>query len=143
MSRNILDTSCKICHRDVVLCGEQHAITRDEAGVYFDEYMSMVVADAVCKYCDAKYLAWVVSRPGARYPSSGDPFYDLSFRKSFNDEPAPEDLPTELMLQRVHLEQVAARAALAIAEIRDLANDLAIPLEEALSKGSHWESYRR
>lgn len=143
MSRNLGDTLCAVCHRDVKLCGEPHPITKEEAGPYFDEYNGMVVADAVCPFCDAKYLAWVKRAKWSRGSEDTRPFIDLSFRKAFNDEPAPEDLPTPLMLQRVHLEQVAASAAEAVEKLREMFADVITTLESALTEPPYWESYRR
>jgi hypothetical protein len=57
----------------------------------------MVVANAICEFCKAKYLAWVdgSKRKGDKYPHTGHDFEftDMSFRSSFNDEPNIEDFP--------------------------------------------------
>lgn len=154
MSRNLGDTSCRICHHAVVMCGGPHLITKEEARVYFDEYNGMTVAEAVCTYCDAKYLAWCVAPPSKRWGhfanSSDAPFFDLSFRRSFDDEPAPEDLPTTVMLQRVQLEQCAAdleraadEAALAVEELREKAAEATAALARNLAGPPRWEVYRR
>jgi len=59
-------------------------------------------AHAHCPMCGAKYLAWF------NYPGCGDDrqhpskkHIDLSFRASFNDEPAPADLPTKAVTHQV------------------------------------------
>jgi hypothetical protein len=142
MSRNIGDTSCHICNRDVVLCGEPHPITPDEAGPYYDEYAGMIVANAVCSYCDAKYLAWVKRAKWSRIGDDTRPFVDLSFRQSFNDEPSAADLPTPVMLQRVHLELCAAEASRAVDKIREMVNEATTSLADQLAKPPHWEVYR-
>ena len=99
MSRNLLSTDCYFCHTAVELVGSVHPITKDEAGGYFDEYEGLVVANASCPDCKAKYLAWVDETPRNkpsfdRVPSNSVPFFDLSFRSTFNDEPGDEDMPT-------------------------------------------------
>lgn len=113
MSRNLCSTTCDYCYAHVKLEESPRPITKEEAKGYFEEYEGMLVANAICEYCEAKYLAWVDETPrlifrdrDRRYkfwgthmvytpqepmPSIG--YFDLSFRKSFNDEPAEEDLP--------------------------------------------------
>ena len=142
MSRNLGDTSCAICHRDVGLCGEPHSITPEEAKVYYDEYKGMVVANAVCPFCDAKYLAWVERAKWSRGSEDTRPFIDLSFRKAFNDEPSPEDLPTPVMLQQAHLERCTALAARSVQKIQAMVLEATTELEQALAGPPHWESYR-
>lgn len=97
MSRNIGNTCCSECGDEVVLVGETHPITNDEAGVYFGEYAGMLVADAECESCKTRYLAWVKPAPRMsllfRGPRTGEPFFDLSYRSSFNDEPGEGDIP--------------------------------------------------
>lgn len=99
MSRNIGSTSCEFCPGAVVCEEAPRPITRKEAGPYFEEYEGMLVADAECKDCCAKYLAWLKSAPrgyqeSVRVDDSGRllPF-DLSYRSTFNDEPGEADLP--------------------------------------------------
>lgn len=105
MSRNLGTTDCCSCPRweppptTVRLVGPVHPITRAEAGSYFDEYEGMLVADAECSECGAKYLAWVDERPRRR-PHGFDrepcgAFCDLSYRSSFNDEPGEDDVPRD------------------------------------------------
>lgn len=143
MSRNLGDTSCAICHRDVVLCGEPHPITAEEAGRYLDEYRGMVVADAVCSFCDAKYMAWVKRAKWSRGYEDTRPFIDLSFRRAFNDEPAPEDLPTPEMLLRVHLEQCSADQARFVEEFTTRLNEEMTRIGSRLASPPRWEAYRR
>ncbi len=99
MSRNLADTTCAGCRwGDVRLVETPRPITEAEAGCYFPEYEGMVVANAQCLLCEAKYLAWVdeatkLRRHGyERRPVDG-PFVDLSWRSTFNDEPGADDLP--------------------------------------------------
>lgn len=115
MSRNLCKTNCDWCGCDEVdLTGPEHQITPNEAGRYFSEFERMIVADAECMVCGAKYLAWVDERgrepwrhPLARLDPSGEPyipdhvfdrhsapghFFDLSYRSSFNDEPGEADM---------------------------------------------------
>jgi hypothetical protein len=147
VSRNTCNTSCSICHDDVMLEGEPGPITRDEAGPYFDEYdrQGLVVANASCIGCRAKYLAWV--RIGGRFPrepyEGGPPFIDLSFRAAFNDEPAPEDLPTSEKLLEIHQAQCRATAGQLRSEAAGLLADADRIERNAVDGKSHWEIYRR
>ncbi len=98
MSRNLCQTDCYFCSGEIVLKNAPHAITAAEAGCYFDEYEGMIVADAECVDCEAKYLAWVDEAHRRCYrresvPDAGKVCVDLSFRSSFDDEPGREDLP--------------------------------------------------
>jgi hypothetical protein len=106
MSRNLGRTDCYFCHGEVVLVEPERLITRDDCGGYYDDrgggyaYAGAIVASAECKTCLAKYLAWINMTACKGYGShpyferSKDaPFFDLSFRSTFNDEPGEEDLP--------------------------------------------------
>ena len=99
MSRNLGCTGCAYCLGTVVLVGPVQPITKDQAFVYFPEYEGMLVADAECQRCLAPYLAWVDQRTCVREPHRGvwachgEPFFDLSHRSSFDDEPGPKDKP--------------------------------------------------
>ena len=143
MSRNLGDTDCAICHDTVVLCGEPHPITIDEAHRYFGEYDGMIVADAVCTRCDAKYLAWVKRKKWSRAAGDTRPFEDLSFRASFNDEPAPEDLPTPEMLKTIYVEQTQSYINRKIGEVYKMLQDLNDELQREVASPPRWESYRR
>lgn len=105
MSRNLCKTNCDWCGCDEVdLTGPEHPITPDEAGRYFSEFERMIVADAECMVCGAKYLAWVDERGREPYRGrygyhvfnqfASEPcgFFDLSYRSSFNDEPGEADM---------------------------------------------------
>lgn len=99
MSRNLCSTDCDRCGADVVLEEKARPMRPDEAGCFFSKYGAMLVANASCEECGARYLAWC--DPAWRYaiapahpmplPACG--FFDLSYRAAFNDEPDPEDLP--------------------------------------------------
>jgi len=103
MSRNLGQTDCDRCRGIVAITGERHHITREEAHVYFDEFEGLVVADADCTKCGAKYIAWVDGRPRTRpvgvygvdlaQEKGAGEFFDLSYRATFNDEASSEDLP--------------------------------------------------
>jgi hypothetical protein len=100
MARNLCRTDCYFCEGDVVLIEEEREIRESEAGVYFKEYVGMLVANAVCNDCNAKYLAWTLAPAGwsgswgrNRIRSEAPAAFDLSFRSSFNDEPGEADLP--------------------------------------------------
>lgn len=111
MSRNLCKTNCDACPAPFVALEETpRPIRKEEAGVYFDEFQGMLVANATCPACEAQYLAWVDERPrkpirlpgGSMYfperfvdPEFDSlPYVDLSYRSSFNDEPGGvDDLP--------------------------------------------------
>jgi len=102
MSRNLCQTYCAFCPAPdtIKLVEEPRQITGEEACGYFEEYEGLVVANAECTLCEAKYLAWVHERHRVRNPctrlrpDAAPPFFDLSFRSTFNDEPGDEDMPT-------------------------------------------------
>lgn len=98
MSRNLASTRCDHCGADrVKVTGRAHQLTKEEAGYYYDEFNGLVVADAECDLCRAKYIAWVddsncqVSHQ-RRHEGNQKGFFDLSYRSSFNDEPGSADL---------------------------------------------------
>ncbi len=104
MSRNLATQTCYFCDTYPVLEEEPRPITKDDAGVYYDDYQGMLVANAHCPQCLAKYLAWV--KEGAHFREKyggresvladyGDEatHIDLSFRSTFNDEPSEDDIP--------------------------------------------------
>ncbi len=94
MSRNLASTDCYYCDGEVVLDEKPRPITKEDYGSY-DEYVGMLVANATCSICEAKYLAWVNRSYMYNQPVPDDqPFGDLSFRSTFNDEPGIVDLPT-------------------------------------------------
>lgn len=104
MSRNLCDTDCDQCDGVVVKTSPNRKATTADVGDYFKDYHGMLVADAECSECGAKYLAWVDIRGSEhhrkyaghyaydRYDHDG--FNDLSYRAAFNDEPDDADLPT-------------------------------------------------
>jgi len=99
MSHNLARSNCYFCEGPVVHEEPPRPITRDEAGGYFNEYEGMLVANAHCAWCEAKYLAWVHGREDWRFGHLAPrnrpdaPHVDLSFRSTFNDEPGDEDKP--------------------------------------------------
>lgn len=104
MSRNLCRTDCYFCNDDVVLVEEPRDITEKEAGAHYETYKGMLVANAECPSCLAKYLAWVNEfrcNAKPRHVEWGK-FFDLSFRSTFNDEPGKDDLPKyEIQLVRL------------------------------------------
>lgn len=110
MSRNLGRDNCRFCYGEVTLVQKPRPITREEAGVYYDVgrdgfgYAGGIFANAECIVCRAKYIAWVDlsvcagygryeqmrADPGALH---GRPFFDLSYRRAFDDEPDEADLP--------------------------------------------------
>lgn len=97
MSRNLCRTDCYFCGHEVKLVEAPRKITKREAGAYFNELEGLIVANAECPICLARYLAWVDDREckgRSRYREAGySDFYDLSFRSTFDDEPGDKDLP--------------------------------------------------
>jgi hypothetical protein len=101
MSRNLGRTDCDVCGGDVLHEEGERLITPEETGPYWKEYEGMLVANAHCRDCEAKYLAWVRGPKtwgfghghlsSENYQPNGH--IDLSYRAAFNDEPADADLP--------------------------------------------------
>lgn len=85
MSRNLSMTDCRTCGSEVQVTGlpyvKEWATTR------------VVVCDAECTVCHTKYTAWLNGTGGGHHHDREKPFYDLSYRSTFNDEPGEEDLP--------------------------------------------------
>lgn len=103
MSRNRGSRSCAFCDDGgtVVLTETPRPITNEDAGRYFQECEGMLVAFAECSFCHSKYLAWCDDTTGKtrhtlfdRQCSEEVPFFDLSFRSTFDDEFGDADLPT-------------------------------------------------
>ena len=114
MSRNIGSQCCSICAGAVCITSEARPITKGEAKGYFDEFKGMYVAEAQCKSCWAKYLAWVfpaTSRKLGYRRRCREGFYDLSFRHSFNDEPSDKDYGTVRKSKKV-LRKIKTRSSI-------------------------------
>jgi hypothetical protein len=108
MARNLGRTDCYFCNAKVVLVEEPHVATTNDVNEHFLQlhegysYAGMICANAECSVCGAKYLARVDMSecPGYKdflqwYGKNNKvPFFDLSFRSTFNDEPGPADMPT-------------------------------------------------
>lgn len=118
MSRNIASVTCEFCKEPVELTEEPRPITANDCGAtYYPAHAGMLVANAQCGLCLAKYLAWVGAGTNPRmtpwWGNAGDEtkFFDLSFRSTFNDEPGPDDLPKyRIEKVRVGLWKVDAKA---------------------------------
>ena len=101
MSRNLLRIDCRFCAGPVALVRPQRTISADDTRGYIEEFAGLIVAEAECCDCLAEYLAWVDERgrqaldgrPFIRSPEDGVPFFDLSFRSTFDDEPGERDKP--------------------------------------------------
>jgi hypothetical protein len=98
MSRNLCQRNCDRCGGVVEITGPTDKFqARRPESIYVDEYRGMLVADAECQICGALYLAWITGPHGWPLGHLDKPraegFVDLSYRKSFNDEPADEDVP--------------------------------------------------
>lgn len=95
MSRNLCRVDCHQCESKVVLTGNLYRLPDD----HFAE-PGMIVSDAHCSRCSARYTAWVGPPRPERRGRGFDidtlyavGFYDLSYRGNFNDEPIDGDLP--------------------------------------------------
>lgn len=103
MSRNLMSTSCHECPAGPpALVEAPRPFSVEDSGYdYFVEYRGLIVANAQCEHCGSKYLAWVDwpgrgGRWGNPVGADGhraEPYVDLSYRRSFNDEPSVSDLP--------------------------------------------------
>ena len=97
MSRNLCETTCRYCDSEIEILENPRVITKHDAGVYFNEYAGMLVADAECPICLAQYLAWIDDTNCDTQHHRGKADYgkcfDLSFKHSFDDEPSTKDLP--------------------------------------------------
>jgi hypothetical protein len=101
MSRNLLSKECVHCGDSVKITSPIRPITKEQAGVYYDEFEGMLVASAMCPSCFAEYLAWIdtttcvnpIHRAHGERAEWGS-VLDLSYLRSFDDEPHPGDLPT-------------------------------------------------
>ena len=145
MSRNLCRTNCAICSGDVKLEEAPRPVTVDETGLYSSEYMGrLTVANASCA-CGAKYLAWVrLSGSGGHLSNDRhEPFIDLSFRASFNDEPAAEDLPPPGVLQQAHEAECLRQVREVERQIQELQAEVMALYDRAATGKSHWELYRR
>ena len=81
MSRNLGRTDCRFCGGEVIDDEAPRPATRDDLGAHYeDQYAGMLVAYASCHEHD-------------RWARGDAAFFDLSHRRSFSNEPAPEDLP--------------------------------------------------
>lgn len=100
MSRNLCEVVCGRCNAEPTMVEQPREITRVEMGRYADEFRGMIVANAECPRCQARYLAWVDRIPHRRDPYRCEAgFCDLSYRSTFNDEPGEDDLPMPTILQ--------------------------------------------
>ena len=119
MSRNLCQKYCDFCNSEpVILLENKRPISKKEAGVYYKNYKGLLVANAECDTCGAKYLAWIDERTivgehlkemnvsifPPRFAKDKD-YFDLSFRSTFNDEAGTEDLPNKVFnLKEAHKE---------------------------------------
>ena len=131
MSRNLCSKVCCQCGYRVAIVGKPYVATSKNVTKY---HVGMIVADAECVLCGAKYTAWIDDRKAHfytnfnEYPQSKSDyarwckpryneneakwaeeegeqyFFDLSFRSTFDDEPGDEDLG----LSREEIERVLA-----------------------------------
>jgi len=152
MSRNLGRTDCAVCdagHDDIALCEQPRPITERDAGRYYAEYKDrLIVANAECTTCGAKYLAWisihrtVIDRQGTNFDNSfGVRFCDISFRSTFNDEPGPDDLPSLTKLREIEMKRWTSRAHELTDQLDEVRERLDAHVAELGSLRSRWESY--
>jgi len=112
MSRNLCKTECDQCGGVVQTVEPPRNLTVEDAGVYFNELRGLIVANAECTVCAARYIAWLDGSNRTGYipnygidrspePQRNDNLYmikDLSYRSSFNDEPGDDDTPIQNVL---------------------------------------------
>lgn len=130
MSRNLDRTTCVFCSGEVKLTSPPRSATKADVGAYTEQFEGMIVADAECSDCEAKYLAWIDERPRIsnlyhnhdrwagqeRVNAEPQTHIDLSFRSTFDDEPGVEDLPKWRIVvrrERVPIERHTCGAPLA------------------------------
>ena len=104
MSRNLCRIDCQFCEGPVLLTEVPRSIREEDAGRYFGEYRGLTVANAACRYCGGRYLAWVANDPAGREKPRNGTHFDLSFRSTFNDEPGPDDRPSGGVVSSVWVE---------------------------------------
>jgi hypothetical protein len=80
----------------------------------------MLVANATCPNCQARYLAWVARIPYRREWLSYEGYEDLSYRSTFNDEPGLGDLPKPDVLREADLLIAPLRACHDVATLPTL-----------------------
>lgn len=109
-STKIDRTDCLFCEGEVARTEKGRPVTLEECGSaqLFDKIRALIVADAMCLACRAKYLAWidvraVVDGNAVPYPRTGDTIMALSFRSTFSDEPGPDDMPEFSVVWRPEL----------------------------------------
>ncbi len=88
MSRNLARTDCQTCESKVEVTGLPYVKDR------------IVVCDAECTVCHTKYTAWLHGT-GRGQHDLDQPFYDLSYRSTFNDEPGEDDVPSGIEVLKV------------------------------------------
>lgn len=155
MSRNLCDTSCRICTADekaIVLNERPRPLTVADVGEhFFAEYDGLIVARAHCSGCGAKYLAWIDAATNRRLntghwrrrdPHDDRQHVDLSFQHSFDDEPAPEDLPAPERLQELHEAEHVRVAREREREAQELLAEARDLYDKAATGKSWWERYR-
>ena len=106
--RRLETTKCVYCKGDVAKVEKPRQITKKEAGPTYEHVKCLVVANAMCLACRAKYLAWIDARAvvdGAPRPYSrcSDSIMDLSFRSTFSDKLGPDDMPEFSVVWRPEL----------------------------------------
>jgi hypothetical protein len=101
---------CVFCEGEVVRTEKGRPITLEECGSaqLFNKIRTLIVADAMCLACRAKYIAWIDARAvvdgqAIPYSRTGDSFMALSFRSTFSDEPGPDDMPEFSVIWRPEL----------------------------------------
>lgn len=110
MSCNLGRVTCARCGTEVRAGGQSYRLPDDHGSM-----AGLLVVDAECPICQARYTAWLVERdPGScrRAHTKEDidrGFYELSFRSTFNDEPGPGDLPDVGKVEVLRVVRIAGK----------------------------------
>lgn len=112
MSCNLCEVTCVRCGTEVRAAGQSYRLPDDHWSK-----PGLLVVDAECPICQARYTAWLVDPRGYRGLSGWRPsqedidrgFYDLSFRSTFNDESGPTDLPDVGKIEVLRVVKIAGK----------------------------------
>lgn len=112
MSRNLNSVSCMRCRTEVRAAGQSYRLPDDHWSM-----PGLLLVDAECPVCQARYSAWVVDNDcrgtmRRRHINQEDKdrgFYDLSYRSTFNDEPGPGDLPDVGKVEVLRVVKIAGK----------------------------------
>jgi|SRR6185295_972357 len=142
MARNIGNTCCPVCDGTIVLEEAARPIRPQECAGLTEYVGKLTVANARCGNCGSLYLAWVriEGSHGKVAKPCGSAFVDLSFRTSFNSEPAAADLPSLNTLRELADRNRRQSIENMQASIAKMQADIA-GIEKAMGGPCFWEVY--